>query len=93
MHLYCSTTISTISVCANKNIFVYLILFGFCAGLKRVTADMQTHKNTAIRTGPAPFKAPAQSIVAVKASAPVAPTQKEPIFTQDGKKWLIVSQV
>lgn len=72
-----------------KNVF----FFGACVGLKRVTADMQTHKNTAIRTGPAPFKAPAQSTVAVKATAPAAAVQKEPIFTRDGKKWLIVSGV
>lgn len=59
-------------------------------GLKRVTAEMQTHKNTALRTGPAPFKTPA---VAIKpGTKPVAPVDKPPVFTRDGKKWLIEYQ-
>lgn len=59
-------------------------------GLKRVTADMQTHKNTTLRTGPAPFKTPT---AAVKPNAkPVAPIDKPPVFTRDGKKWLIEYQ-
>ncbi|EDW12998.1 uncharacterized protein Dmoj_GI21941, isoform A [Drosophila mojavensis] len=58
--------------------------------LKKVTGDMQTHKNPSLRTGPAPFKTPA------KTSAPVAtnsaPPVKDPVFTRDGKKWLIEYQ-
>lgn len=52
---------------------------------------MQTHKNSALRTGPAPFKAPVPA-PASKVVAPVAAaTAKPPVFTRDGKKWIIVS--
>lgn len=57
--------------------------------LKRVTADMQTHKNTTLRSGPAPFKAPTAS---VKPVAKAVETAKAPVFTRDGKKWLIEYQ-
>lgn len=51
---------------------------------------MQTHKNTTLRSGPAPFKAPnAQSSAPKPAAAAVA---KSPVFTRDGKKWLIEHQ-
>lgn len=58
--------------------------------LKKVTSDMQTHKNPALRTGPAPFKAPADTNTAIK-SVPLvnAPINKPPVFTRDGKKWLV----
>lgn len=58
--------------------------------LKKVTGDMQTHKNPSLRTGPAPFKTPASSSgsTAGRANAPA----KEPVFTLDGKKWLIEYQ-
>ncbi|XP_030240525.1 adenylyl cyclase-associated protein 1 isoform X3 [Drosophila navojoa] len=58
--------------------------------LKKVTGDMQTHKNPSLRTGPAPFKTPAKTSapVATNATAPV----KDPVFTRDGKKWLIEYQ-
>ncbi|XP_055321729.1 adenylyl cyclase-associated protein 1 [Sitodiplosis mosellana] len=56
--------------------------------LKRVTADMQTHKNPGLRTGPAPFKAPTASVKPV--AKPVE--SKPPVFTRDGKKWLIEYQ-
>lgn len=59
-------------------------------GLKRVTADMQTHKNTALRSGPAPFKAPPSTIQSV--SKPTAAVAKPPVFTRDGKKWMIEYQ-
>ncbi|XP_013107816.2 uncharacterized protein LOC106087344 isoform X1 [Stomoxys calcitrans] len=57
--------------------------------LKKVTADMQTHKNPTLRTGPAPFKTPTQfgSI-----SKPAVDVVKPPVFTRDGKKWLIEYQ-
>lgn len=58
-----------------------------CLDLKKVTADMQTHKNSALRQGPAPFKAPTQKSVGYGSSAPV---DKPPSFVRDGKKWLIV---
>lgn len=58
--------------------------------LKKVTPDMQTHKNTTLRSGPAPFKAPT---AAVKPNAkPAAPVDKPPVFTRDGKKWLVEYQ-
>lgn len=50
---------------------------------------MQTHKNPSLRSGPAPFKAPAAT--APSSPAPLAPLSKPPVFTRDGKKWLIVS--
>lgn len=58
-------------------------------GLKRVTDEMQTHKNTALRSGPAPFKAPPAS---VKPVTKPQETSKPPVFSRDGKKWLIEYQ-
>lgn len=67
-------------------------IFELSIGLKKVTSDMQTHKNTALRSGPAPFKAPVSlPSPGSRPSAPVA--DKPPVFTRDGKKWLIVSCV
>lgn len=60
-------------------------------GLKKVTSDMQTHKNTALRAGPAPFKAPS-SAAAAAMPAPIAKAiEKPPVFKQDGKKWIVAS--
>lgn len=58
--------------------------------LKKVTSEMQTHKNSALRQGPAPFKPP----VAKKPVSAVKPVSadKTPVFTRDGKKWLIEYQ-
>lgn len=61
--------------------------------LKKVTADMQTHKNPNLREGPAPYKAPGggKPAIAVKpVSAPSA--DKPPVFNRDGKKWIIEHQ-
>ncbi|EDV31056.1 uncharacterized protein Dana_GF14733, isoform A [Drosophila ananassae] len=58
--------------------------------LKKVTGDMQTHKNPSLRSGPAPFKAPAQYGSAAPVAAAAA--AKEPVFTRDGKKWIIEYQ-
>lgn len=63
--------------------------------LKKVTPDMQTHKNQALRTGPAPFKAPSgdpsiKGFASVK--GPGAPADKPSKFTRDGKKWLVEYQ-
>lgn len=54
---------------------------------------MQTHKNPALRSGPAPFKAPAvANVTPIKSVLPAnAPIEKSPVFTRDGKKWLVVS--
>ncbi|EFN64022.1 Adenylyl cyclase-associated protein 1 [Camponotus floridanus] len=59
--------------------------------LKKVTSDMQTHKNPALRSGPAPFKAPAiTNVTSTKNVLPAnAPIDKPPVFTRDGKKWLV----
>lgn len=60
--------------------------------LKKVTADMQTHKNPTLRTGPAPFKAPQQSFGGAPVGKPsTQQIDKPPVFSRDGKKWLIVS--
>ncbi|XP_066157048.1 adenylyl cyclase-associated protein 1-like isoform X2 [Euwallacea fornicatus] len=58
--------------------------------LKKVTADMQTHKNTALREGPAPFKPPLPKKPA--ASTKPITADKPPVFVQEGKKWLIEYQ-
>lgn len=55
---------------------------------------MQTHKNTTLRTGPAPFKAPVAAPVPVSTpKAPIAAPVKTPVFNRDGKKWLIVNTI
>lgn len=56
--------------------------------LKHVTPDMQTHKNTALRAGPAPFKAPVVSNTHRPVSAP-KPAEKTPSLYKDGKKWIV----
>ncbi|XP_066908085.1 adenylyl cyclase-associated protein 1 isoform X2 [Halyomorpha halys] len=65
---------------------------GITKNLKKVTSEMQTHKNPGLRSGPAPFKptvtAPAKTIGA----APTQPSSKPPVFKRDGKKWLIEHQ-
>jgi len=55
---------------------------------------MQTHKNPALRSGPAPFKAPVTANTALVKSVPPAnvPIDKPPVFTRDGKKWLVVGK-
>lgn len=63
---------------------------GITKNLKKVTSDMQTHKNPSLRTGPAPFKAPVVSNAVPKmVPAASAPIDKPPVFTRDGKKWLV----
>lgn len=57
--------------------------------LKKVTSEMQTHKNPTLRTGPAPFKAPVSTTKSVQPSAVI---DKPPNFIRDGKKWLIEYQ-
>ncbi|XP_067935695.1 adenylyl cyclase-associated protein 1-like isoform X2 [Watersipora subatra] len=61
-------------------------------GLKKVTNDMKTHKNPALRSGPAPFKAAgsAKPVVAAKPKpAAAAPVAKPPLVEQQGKKWVV----
>jgi adenylyl cyclase-associated protein len=66
-------------------------------GLKKVTSDMQTHKNPSLRSGPAPFTKPnvaPKPIGSVAASSPAMqkaverPARKE----LEGKKWMIEYQ-
>lgn len=63
------------------------------SGLRKVTADMQTHKNPHLRQGPAPFKAAGGTGPTKPLPQPGAGafTDKPPVFARDGKKWLIVS--
>ncbi|XP_026759353.2 adenylyl cyclase-associated protein 1 isoform X2 [Galleria mellonella] len=70
---------------------------GITSSLRKVTADMQTHKNPQLRQGPAPFKPAAASRPAVPAKSLPQPgagsfPDKPPVFTRDGKKWLIEYQ-
>jgi adenylyl cyclase-associated protein len=61
--------------------------------LKKVTSDMQTHKNPNLREGPAPYKAPPAGTKPAIAVKPVsAPAVKPPVFNRDGKKWIIEHQ-
>jgi len=53
---------------------------------------MQTHKNPSLRTGPAPFKSPAQSGGSNSVAAPATAAAKAPVFERDGKKWIIEYQ-
>ncbi|KAL5280796.1 CAP1 family protein [Megaselia abdita] len=57
--------------------------------LKKVTADMQTHKNPTLRTGPAPFVTPNHANGNMNSVGPAKPVKKEPVFNKDGKKWMI----
>lgn len=69
---------------------------GVTAGLKKVSDDMKTHKNpalratqdTGVRQGPAPFKATAPK--PVSAPKPVAkPAAKPPLIELQNKKWVV----
>lgn len=61
--------------------------------LKKVTSEMQTHKNPNLREGPAPYKAPPPGTKPAIAVKPVsAPAVKPPVFNRDGKKWIIEHQ-
>lgn len=58
--------------------------------LKKVSSDMQTHKNPKLRDGPTPFKATAAP---TKSNNVVTtPVVKPPVFARDGKKWIIEHQ-
>lgn len=57
--------------------------------LRKVTSDMQTHKNTTLRQGPAPFKPTVQK--PISSIKPIM-MEKPPNFVRDGKKWLIEYQ-
>jgi len=59
-------------------------------GLKKVTDDMKTHKNPALRKGPAPFKpTPAPKPVSSPLAKPSAAPAKPPLTELQGKKWVV----
>jgi len=62
------------------------------AGLKKVTSDMQTHKNPSLREGPKPFVK--QSSPTANRSSPVKQTApvKPPRFELEGRKWFVEYQ-
>lgn len=57
--------------------------------LKKVTSDMQTHKNPNLRSGPLPYKGPTPFKPAIAVKPVQAPVEKPPVFNRDGKKWII----
>ncbi|KPI94948.1 Adenylyl cyclase-associated protein 1 [Papilio xuthus] len=71
---------------------------GITSNLRKVTADMQTHKNPTLRQGPAPFKAAHSAPAPAPAPAKPLPQpgagklDKPPVFMRDGKKWIIEYQ-
>ncbi|XP_060068169.1 adenylyl cyclase-associated protein 1-like, partial [Ylistrum balloti] len=64
-------------------------------GLKKVTDSMKTHKNPALRQGPAPFKATQVKSAPKPAPKPVAkPVSKPPVTElQNSKKWIVENHV
>ncbi|CAH2102399.1 unnamed protein product [Euphydryas editha] len=64
------------------------------SSLRKVTSEMQTHKNPQLRQGPAPFKAAAPKVPTKALPTPGAGVlpDKPPVFSRDGKKWLIEYQ-
>lgn len=75
------------------------------SGLKKVSDDMKTHKNpalragstvtssTGVRAGPAPFKATAPKTAPKPGSKPTAaPAAKPPVFELQDKKWIVEYQ-
>ena len=59
-------------------------------GLKKVTADMQTHKNPSLRDSGKPIPGPKPgSKSGSPAPAKAAAVQKPPKFELDGKKWIV----
>ena len=66
------------------------------SGLKKVSDDMKTHKNPALRQGPAPFKPPISAKPTKTVSAPQptkkVETEKPPVCELQNKKWIIVSE-
>ena len=61
------------------------------AALKKVTADMQTHKNPNLKvSGPTGGPTGGHAVNNVAAKPAVV---KAPVFNRDGKKWIIVSQM
>lgn len=66
-------------------------MLAFVTDLKKVTSDMQTHKNPNLKAGAAPIKASEASQPGRTSAAGAGPVDKPPVFSREGKKWLIVS--
>ncbi|XP_047984974.1 adenylyl cyclase-associated protein 1 isoform X2 [Leguminivora glycinivorella] len=62
------------------------------SSLRKVTSDMQTHKNPSLRQGPAPFKAASHTPSKALPQPGAGAVDKPPVFARDGKKWLIEYQ-
>lgn len=58
-----------------------------------MTDDMKTHKNPALRQGPAPFKAAHKPSVAAKpaVAAKTKAPERPPLIELQNKKWVVVS--
>jgi len=62
-------------------------------GLKKVTKDMQTHKNPNLRaSNVVPAKSTGATITAPKPFKPGAPVKKPPVFELQNKKWIVEYQ-
>jgi len=62
-------------------------------GLKKVTADMQTHKNPNLRAGGAVSAGAAPATNGSVGKKPAAPVAKPPKLALEGKKWVVEHQV
>ncbi|XP_076457200.1 adenylyl cyclase-associated protein 1-like isoform X3 [Babylonia areolata] len=64
---------------------------GVTSGLRKVTDDMKTHKNPALRQGPAPFKStPPKPVAAPKPTAVAKAAPAKPPCTElQNKKWVV----
>lgn len=66
---------------------------GVTSGLKKVTADMQTHKNPALKASSTVPAAKSKPAPAPKSfGAPSSAVKKPPVFELQSKKWLIEHQ-
>lgn len=76
--------------------FDFMTVFFVISALKKVTADMQTHKNPDLRfNSPQPFKpTTTPKPGAGKAASPTKQQQvKPPRCALEGKKWIVVSKI
>lgn len=70
-----------------------LCKFSVLVGLKKVTKDMQTHKNPNLRaSNVVPAKSTKPILTAPKPFKPGAPAKKPPVFELQNKKWVVEHQ-
>jgi len=89
--LLCLHRLIRVEILLKVTRFMILHVFTHFLGLKKVTSDMQTHKNPNLRgTSVVPSKPGS------KAAAPTpkpkfgsAPVKKDPVTQLDGKKWMV----